>query len=512
MRGEIMNKEEALKFYKEYNDKCNAYNLALSTMYFDSATIAPSNGVEYRTTMISILAGELFEYSTHINNINKLKEMSQLDLGEIMNKEIQLVLKDINKISLLPKEFYIKMQKVYAVGESQWRKAKEENNYSLFKDSLKEIVTITKQAYTYYGIKKSLYDDMLDDFETGMTIEKYDQFFSVIKDRLVPFIKEVIKHQDKINDDILHTYYPTYKQEKVMDVLKDYMGFNKDECYMGLSEHPFTSDFSLHDVRITTKYLEDALPSSIFSIIHEYGHALYALHVDEKMEGLNVSKAMTSGMHESQSRFLENYIGKRKSFWVNNYSSLQELFAQLKDVSLDEFIKMINISTPSLIRTEADELTYPLHILIRYELEKEMINGEVDYDTLNVLWADKYEQYLGIRPNDDTTGILQDIHWSDGSFGYFPTYALGSAFAAEFYYAMDKDIDIDKELENNHFDVIENWLKEHIHRYGALYNADEMIEKVCHKTFDPNVYIDYLIEKYSKLYEIGENYEENKSK
>lgn len=498
-----MNKEEALKFYKEYNDKCNAYQLALLTMSFDMSTIAPVDGSEYRIWMMSTLSGELFEYQTNKDNIKKLNELSQMDLGEIMNKEIKLVLKDIHKISLLPKEFYMKMKKVYAQGEVSWRKAKQAHDYSLFKETLKEIVQITKEAYTYYGIKKSLYDDMLDDYETGMTIEKYDQFFDAIKERLIPFIKELNEKAEVIDDSILHQHYEESKQIQVMDILKQYMGFNKDECYMGTSEHPFTEGFSLHDVRITTKYLEDSLTSSIFSIIHEYGHALYMLHVNEKLEGLNVGRAMTSGMHESQSRFLENYIGKRKSFWINNYPKVKELFnEQLKDVDIDQFIEMVNVSKPSLIRTEADELTYPLHILIRYELEKDMINGDIDFDHLNQIWADKYEQYLGIRPQNDSEGILQDIHWSTGSFGYFPTYALGSAFGAQFFQSMMSDIAVDQELENDHFDTISNWLKAHIHHYGALYTADEILDKVCHQSFDPNIYIDYLINKFSDIYHI----------
>lgn len=498
-----MNKQEALDFYKEYNEKCNAYNLALTTMSFDHSTIAPIDGSDYRIKMMALLSGELFDYQTNKDNISKLNELSQMDLGEVMNKEIKLVLKDVNRTALLPKEFYIKMQEIYSLGEIKWRKAKKEKDYHLFKDTLKEIVEVTKQAYTYYNPDMNLYDAMLDDFETGMTIEKYEEFFKVIKERLVPFVKKVTDKQDFIDDSILHQYYPSNKQEKVMDILKDYMGYNQDECYMGTSEHPFTSDFSLHDVRITTKYVEDSLTSSVFSIIHEYGHALYALQVNEELEGLKVSKSMTSGMHESQSRFLENYIGKRKSYWLNNYSKVQEIFPEhLRDVTLDEFIKMINVSKPSLIRTEADELTYPLHILIRYELEKDMINGEVNYDTLDQLWADKYEQYLGIRPKDASKGILQDIHWSTGAFGYFPTYALGSAFGAQFFNKMNEDIDIDKELENNHFNTIRNWLKNNIHTYGALYNADEIFDKVCGTSFDPNIYIDYLIEKYTDLYEL----------
>ena len=498
-----MNKEQALNFYKTYNEKCNAYSLALATMSFDNYTIAPIDGSDYRIQMMALLSGELFEYKTNKENINKLKEISQIDLGEIKNKEIKLVLKEVNKIALLPKDFYMKLQQTYSKGEIIWRKAKKEYNYQLFKDTLKEIVEVTKQAYTYYDPDKNLYDAMLDDYETGMNMEKYDQFFDVIKERLVPFIKKLNEQGTPINDDILYQHYSTDKQEKVMDVLKKYMNYNSNECYMGISEHPFTESLSLHDVRITTKYVEDSLTSSIFSIIHEYGHALYALGVNEELEGLHVGNEMTSGMHESQSRFLENYIGKRKSYWVNNYPYVKDIFNEhLKDVSLDDFIKMINTSKPSLIRTEADELTYPLHILIRYELEKEMINGEADYDKLDEIWADKYEQYLGVRPKDARTGILQDIHWSCGNFGYFPTYALGSAFGAQFYEAMNKDIDIDKELENNNFKVIREWLKEHIHQYGALYTADEIFEKVCHQPFNPNIYIDYLINKYSKLYKI----------
>ncbi len=498
-----MNKEEALKFYDEYNEKCNAYRLALSTIHFDMSTIAPKAGNDYCVKMMAILSGELFDYSTHKENMNKIIEMSHMDLGEVMNKEIKLVLKELNRLSLLPRDFYINMQETYSKGMVIWKDAKEKNDYQLFKPILKEIVSITKQAYTYYGIKKSLYDDMLDDYETGMTIEKYESFFKVIKERLVPFVKKLNNKGQHIDDSLLHQLFSQEKQIKVMDILKEYMGFNPNKCYLGVSEHPFTSDFSLHDVRITTKYIEDSLASSIFSIIHEYGHALYDLQVNEKIEGLNVSRLMTSGMHESQSRFLENYIGRRKSFWINNYPKVQDIFKnELQNVTLDEFIEMINVSKLSLIRTEADELTYPLHILIRYELEKEMINGNIDFDVLDEMWNNKYEEYLGIRPESASVGILQDIHWSSGDFGYFPTYALGSAFGAQFLEAMKKDIDIDKALKNNHFNEIENWLKEHIHQYGALLNAEEIFDKVCHQAFDPNIYIDYLIDKYSKLYHL----------
>lgn len=498
-----MNQEEALSFYKQYRDKCNAYQLAQTTMFFDMSTIAPENGNDYRIQMMSILGGEAFDYETNPDNIKKIEEMAQMDLGEIMNEEIRQVLKELHRISKLPRDFYMKMQELCSKGEVIWRKAKKAKDYSIFKDTLRELVEMRKQAYTYYGYENTLYDAMLDDFETGMNIEKYDAFFNRIKERLVPFIKQLNLEGVKIDDSPIHQIFCEEGQEKVMNILKEYMGFNEKECYMGISAHPFTCDFSLHDVRITNKYLEDSLISSIFSIIHEYGHALYMLHVDPKMEGLCVGRNMTSGMHESQSRFLENYIGKRSSFWKNNYPKIKEIFPeQLKDVSLDDFVKMINVSQPSLIRTEADELTYPLHILIRYELEKEMINGTADFDHLDQIWADKYEEYLGVRPKDASEGILQDIHWSDGSFGYFPTYALGSAFGAQYFEAMKHDINIDDALENNQFSLIENWLKDHIHQYGALYKADEIMERVSGKPFDPDIFIDYLIDKFSDIYQL----------
>lgn len=499
-----MNKQEAYDFYQQYREKCAAYELAATTIFFDMSTIAPENGNDYRIKMLSVLSGELFDYQTSEENIKKIEEISTMDLDEITKKEIQYVLKKLRRISLLPRDFYIHKQQLSAKGEEVWKKAKKENDYSLFKDILKELVETEKQTYRYYGVKEEdLYDAMLDEHETGMNTKKYDEFFALIKEKLVPFIHRLNTEATQIDDSALYQHYPTDKQEKVMQVLKDYMGFNPKECYMGVSAHPFTCCFSSNDVRITNEYLENSLISSVFSIIHEYGHALYMLHVSDKLQNYSIGQAMTSGMHESQSRFLENYIGKRRSFWVQNFSHVKDIFPeQLKDVSLDDFIQMMNVSRPSLIRTEADELTYPLHILIRYELEKEMVEGKADFEHLDEIWADRYEKYIGVRPTAVSEGILQDIHWSDGSFGYFPTYALGSAFAAQFFEAMCQDIHVDEALENNQFFVIENWLKEHIHQYGALYTSEEILNRVCGKGFDPNVYIDYLIHKFSTVYQL----------
>ena len=497
-----MNKEEALSFYKQYRDKCNAYQLAETTIFFDMSTIAPENGNDYRIKMMSLLGGEAYDYQTAPENIEKLEEMSKLDLGDVMNEEIRQVLKDLHRISKLPRDFYIYMQELSAKGEIAWKKAKKEKDYSLFKDVLKELVEMRKKAYDYYGYDKTLYDAMLDDYETGMTIEKYDNFFACIKERLVPFIKKLEKEGKKIDDQPLHQTFEIEGQEKVMDILKDYMNFNPKECYMGLSAHPFTCSFSLHDVRITNKYIENSLVSSIFTIIHEYGHALYMMHVDEKLEGLYVSGSMTSGMHESQSRLLENYIGRRKKFIASFYPELVKIFPEnLGDVSLETFWAAINVAKPSLIRTDADELTYPLHILIRYEIEKRLFNGELDTKDLNKVWNAYYKEYLGIGVPDDARGILQDIHWSQGDFGYFPTYALGSAVAAQIVHKMADDIDIDDSIDS-HISKITDYLGMHIQHYGALYPLQELLRKTSGEKFNPRYYIDYLKNKYRKLYNL----------
>ncbi len=245
------------------------------------------------------------------------------------------------------------------------------------------------------------------------------------------------------------------------------------------------------------------MPSAILSTVHEVGHATYEHDIDPKYDGMILSNGVSSGMHESQSRLFENYLGRTLSFWKANYPILQKYFPkQLEGITVEQYVDAINASTPSLIRTEADELTYPMHILIRYEIEKGLFNGTIPVEKLNETWNKMYKEYLGVDVPNDRDGILQDVHWSDGSFGYFPTYALGSAFSAQFMKAMRKDIDVDELLENNKFDEIIAWLKEHIHQYGCRYTAEEIMLKATGEPFNPDYYLDYLEEKYTKLYNL----------
>jgi carboxypeptidase Taq len=488
-------------FYEEYKNKTSAYSYAMGSIYFDQATVAPKDGVPYSNEVVSFLSGEAFAYSTDPENIKRIEELYKETSDPLEKKEIELRLRDLHQISKLPKDVYVDFQKAVADSQYVWEEAKEKDDYALFKPHLMGLIEKRKHMLTYFDFEGSAYDYLLDQFQVGMNKEKYDAFFKEVKDGLIPLIKEIGEKGKKIDNSLLFENFDVEDQIKFTEVLKESLNVNPRKCYLTESVHPFTSFFSGNDARITTRYHADNVMSAVLATIHEYGHAQYGLQVDPKFEKTTFSSEIGFAMHESQSRLMENHIGRNRAFWEANYPKFQAIFpAQLKDVSLDSFMEMMDVSTPSLIRIEADELTYPLHIVIRYELEKEIFDGAIDCDNLDVLWADKYEAYLGVRPTTTADGILQDMHWGAAYFGYFPTYALGSAFAAQFYNQLEKDVDVDSTLRNNEFEKISEWLKVNIHQYGASKTFDELLLDVTGETFNPKYYVEYLTNKYRKIY------------
>lgn len=496
-------KDTLIEFYEQYRNRVSAYAYATASIYFDVATKMPRKGVAYGNKMASILAGESFDYATDIENVNKIKQLYNLVDDIELKEELRLRIRDLDQICLLPRELYVAFESKVAESQVCWEEAKTNNDYSLFKPYLIELIKMKKEMIGYMKVEGSNYDFLLDQYQEGLNIKKYDDFFQLIKERLVPLIHQ-IKQSTEIDTSFLDDTYSIEKQREFAKVLESILHVDMGKCYIAESMHPFTSFFSHNDVRFTTKYHENQVQSAIFSFIHEYGHGLYGLQVDEKYEGTTIASNIGFAMHESQSRLLENHIGKHEQFWNVAYPHLQKLFSEsLSDVPQSAFLNAINASKPSLIRIEADELTYPLHILIRYELEKEIIDNEaVDYENLDKLWDDKYEQYLGIRPTSYANGILQDVHWSAALFGYFPTYALGSAIAAQLFHQLEKDIDLKQVFETSRFDEITSWLHEHVHQYGALKTVDEILLDVTKEVFNPNYYIEYLEKKYKKLYNI----------
>lgn len=498
-----MNNKDKIKKYKEYQEKINAYGLVVNTTYFDKETIAPVKGNKYRNSKLNYMSGVLYDIQTDKEYIDLVNDLSKQDLGKELNRDIYFEKKSLDNITKFTKEEVMEFDLACSNAFDAWLKAKSDNDYKAFEPHLSKLIDLQKKRANIRDPKAIPYNVHLDDYEEGMDIKQYDKFFNLVKKELSPLIKKVNDNKDKIDDSFLYKYYPYDKQKKFNEILLKYIGFDSSWGYLGESEHPFTNAMSINDVRITTHIDEYNLASNIFSVIHEAGHAFFEHNVDIKYEGTNIEHCISSGVHESQSRFLENYIGRRKSFWVNLYPKLQELFPEnLSDVSLDDFYKAINVARSSLVRTEADELTYPMHILVRYEIEKGIFDGSIKTKDLVRLWNNKYKEYLGVKVPSDKEGILQDVHWASASFGYFPTYALGSAFGAQLFNKMSKDLDIDYLLEHNKFKQIVKYLKDNVQHTGALYSFNEICLRATGESFNPKYYINYLKNKYKTLYKI----------
>ena len=495
--------EEKLQKYNDWIFKKSAYGMALAVIMVDKLTVAPPGGSDYRDARTAFLSGELFSIDTDPEMLEILKEMKDdPDLDGDTKKAAELYYKNSMNTVCIPKQEFVAAQELMNRSYNAWLEGKIKKDYSVFEPYLKQVIETVKKLYGYRNSDMDLYDQMLNEFEPGMNREKYDAFFNALKERLVPLIRRV-SEAEQIDDSFLYQSFDIEGQKSFTAELLKYLHFDPDWGYQNETEHPFTNWICENDCRTTTKYVENNVSSAILSTIHEVGHATYEHDCDDRYDGMILSEGISCGMHESQSRLFENYLGRSQAFWDYLYPKLQKQFPeQLGNVTAEQFVGAINTSRCSLVRTEADELTYPLHILIRYEIEKGLFDGSISTEGLDETWSAMYEKYLGVKPADASEGILQDVHWSDGSFGYFPTYALGSAFAAQFVHQMRSEIDVDEALRSGRFDICVNWLKEHIHRYGCRYDASEVMNLAAGSDFDVSFYLDYLEEKYTKLYHL----------
>ena len=432
----MSNAYETSKPYEElkpYMDKAMAIKTAMTLFEWDNETLAPKEAGELTSQVIGVLSGEYFEAVTCDGMRKLLKECrEQGGLSEAEAANVRELTEELEQTMCIPQEEYQEFARLTARATSVWARAKKDQDFEAFAPTLEKVIGFQKKFAGYRAKDgKKTYDIMLDDYEKGFSMENLDEFFGLLKKELVPFLKKVMEEGKKIEDGFLKGDYPEEEQEELARFLAGYVGFDFDRGVMAVSAHPFTTNLHNKDVRITTHYT-DCVDSSLFSVIHEAGHGIYELGIRDDLTLTPAGQGASMGMHESQSRFFENIIGRNRAFWVPIYKKVQEMFpGQLGQVDLDRFVEAINKVTPGLIRTEADELSYSLHVLIRYEIEKMLIEEDLDVEKLPDIWADKYEEYLGIRPENPAEGVLQDIHWSQGSFGYFPSYALGSAFGAQ---------------------------------------------------------------------------------
>lgn len=482
-------------------EKAMALQTAMVLFEWDNETAAPKEAAERTAAVIGSLSSQYLDIMTGEKLKTALEECSgqMSEMTEVEQAIVRETKEEVEKLERIPADEYRSFAELTARATGIWADAREKKDFSLFAPVLKEIVDYQKRFASYQAKEgQKLYDVMLDNYEKDFGMKELDEFFRVVKEGIVPLLKESAKRSEQIDDSFLSAGYTEEQQEKAARFLAEYVGFDFDRGILAVSAHPFTTNLHNKDVRITTHYL-DRIDSSIYSVIHESGHAVYELGIRDDLTQTPAGQGASMGMHESQSRFFENIMGRNRNFWVPIYGNMQEIFGSpLKEVSLDDFLAAVNKTIPGLIRTEADELSYCLHVLVRYEIEKLIIEENAEIDSLPELWNDKYEEYLGIRPKNDGEGILQDIHWSQGSFGYFPSYALGNAFGAQLYHKMKQEMDFDGLLREGRADAIREYLREHIHQYGKLKTSRQLLKDATGEDFNPAYYVEYLTERYGK--------------
>ena len=494
------------KNLKEYLDKLSLYGYATSLMYWDMVTTMPGEGFALNSDATTFFSTEDFKLSTDSELLKLIDELLVPEKYETLADYEKFIVKKMKKQfvenSRVPVDFYEEMVRARSESEIAWQEAKQKSDFSLFAPHLRKMIDYSKKYYSYIRPGTDPYEEMLFDHEEGMDSATIDRLFADLKAELIPLVKKILAAKEP-DDSKFKRKYNIDCERRVQKELLSYIGFKWERGSVGETEHPFTLNFSSKDVRVTNHFREENAIDPMFSAIHEGGHAIFEQNVNPEYDNTPAGSCEYMGIHESQSRFYENVLGRNKNFWIPVYSKIQELQPEFADVSLDEFYREINHIRNSLIRTEADEVTYGLHIIIRYEIEKAIFRDGVDVDELPALWNAKMREYLDVEPDSDATGILQDMHWSDGSFGYFPSYLLGSIYDGMYLDKITEELgDVDTILREGRILEITKWLNEKIHRFGSTRVPKEVIENVCGKPVSAEPLCRYFKKKYTELYNL----------
>lgn len=492
---------EALNQFRNIIAKIKQYEEALAVLYWDLRTGAPRKGMDIRSEVIGTLSADMFKLSTSPELGELLTKLEKESLSEIDARLVTETRKEYDRSVKIPPQLFQEYVILTSQAESKWEECKENNDYAAFEPYLDKIINLTNQFIDLWGVKGTRYDTLLDQYEPGMTVEQLDTIFGQLRDQLVPLANAIAHSSNQPRTDFLQQSFNTGAQKEFSHYILEQMGFDFEAGRLDESVHPFATGLNPRDVRITTRYLENDVTSALFGTIHEGGHALYEQNIMPELIGTTLCTGTSMGIHESQSRFWENVIGRSRPFWNRYYAKLQEHFPQLSEIDVDTFYRGNNVVNPSFIRIEADELTYNLHIIIRYEIEKMIFNEGLQAKDLPRIWNEKYAQYLGITPQSDAEGVLQDVHWSGGAFGYFPSYSLGNMYAAQMMHTLEQLMPNVWELvEAGQLHPIKEWLSERIYKYGKLKSPAELITSITNEALNPKYLVKYLTEKYTDIY------------
>ena len=475
---------------------------ASALLQWDQETYLPAKGADFRGQQIATLAEIAHGFFTAPGLGNLLEELNgRNDLGEAEKRNVELSREDYTRQKKFSPAFVRLLSETVSRSFHSWMEARKANSFAVFEKDLAILLELKKEEAELAGYQEHPYDALLDEFEKGSTVKKLDAVFGQVKDPLKQLLDRILSKK-QVDDSFLHGSYPRGQQwDMGLELIRN-LGFDFEAGRQDLSEHPFTTSFNRNDVRITTRIDEHNLANMTWSCIHETGHALYEQGLPAAFYGLPLGEYASLSIHESQSRLWENNVGRSRAFWQHRFPLLQKYFpGPLENTTVEQFYRGINKVQPSLIRTEADELTYHFHVLIRYELEKSLLEGSISVHDIPAFWKESYAKYLSVSVSDDRTGCLQDVHWSHGSFGYFPTYSLGSFYAAQFFAAAAQG-SLARDLDQGDTGSLLSWLRSHIYIYGRRFTGEELCGKATGEGLNINHFLDYALAKYENIYQL----------
>jgi carboxypeptidase Taq len=479
---------------------------ASAVLHWDQETMMPPAGAEARAEQLATLQGIAHERFTS-DEIGQLLEdlrpyEESLDPESDEAALIRVTRRDWDKAHRVPTELTAEITRAGSLGRQAWGKARADSDFEAFRPFLEKNLELKLRYVDCFPEPEHPYDVLLDDYEPGATTAEVSRVFDRLKEGLVPLIAAIAEHADRVDDGPLRGDFPEEAQRLLLLDLLERLGYDPESWRLDPSLHPFSISFATTDLRITTRYHRDLIGSALFSGMHEFGHGLYEAGVDPALARTPLASGCSLGLHESQSRTWENLVGRSRPFWRHFYPRLREVFPdQLADTDAEAFYRAVNKVQPSLIRVEADEATYNLHVILRFELEQLLVQGRLAVADLPAAWNSRVKEYLGLDVPDDAQGVLQDVHWSGGAFGYFPTYALGNVIAAQVWEAVLADVpDMRERIEAGDFTALRQWLREHLHRHGRKFTPADTLARVAGGPLDTEPLLRYLDEKFGEIY------------
>ena len=481
---------------------------ATGLLSWDREVIMPNAGDEIRIQQIATLRRLSHEMFT-ADEMGELIEAAALELDGVPYESnaaslIRYLRESYDDARKLPPEFVARNARISGKAHTVWVKARENDDFDSFEPWLEQIVELGQEMAELYGYEDEKYDALLDKYERGAKTADIRAIFAATKGATLPLLQAIQERGAAVDDSILHQPYDIDKQKEFARYIVEAVGYDFDRGYLGTAVHPFATSFSRDDARITSRWYPDFISPSLFGSLHESGHALYEQGTHPDLARTPLARGTSSGIHESQSRLIENIVGRSHGFWRTHLPKLQELFPQqLGGASVEQFYKAVNKVQPSFIRVEADELTYNLHIILRFELEQALLEGDLAVADLPTAWNDKMQALLGVTPPTNREGVLQDVHWTRPSFGYFPTYALGNLYAAQFYRAAREQAPvIEAEMEAGKTDALLSWLRDNIHQHGRKFKPDEIVQRATGHPLSHEPFIAYATDKFGDVYDL----------